>query len=711
MSPSKRDSIAKRLLAFAGVTTRTFACAAIAAIAAHGSVASAQSPMAEFGSGDLRPVREVTAARQYAARNRAVAPTPVRAPVNETLRWRSSTDLKPAPHHLPTEDVFAVDTPAPGRVVEDRPTLPNPMRSVRTAQYYRPDDRAISSTAPANKTRSAATLRTTQPQPGTVQASTVQSGTVQSGTVQQAAWSNETRAILNEALQNDAPPMHESDTAARDDFFGDPFGDSKHATASAKLNRAASRPRYNQQFNDYQKSNRQNLNATADQRLALQFEMVPPNDAAGNTSGSPSASNQGKISNPFRDPGNSELPVPKSAAEATLPDPSQPSIEALAPTVQEAPEFDSLFQDAPKASSDASAESTLPSPSQESGNLFDSINGDSPAMDPKSDDGSIRDLLESVDPRNEIDDSTERLPEPERKSSDATESPSDREDLFANPFPKKRGDADQDDLDRLRERMELRRRKRSEAADDADEPEESDLSDSSKSDIPDGLTCDQFRQRISRETIRTLSLDISAPFRPDVFETDEYEKLKAKFDAAQPVRQWTSVNGSVIASGRLRDLAYEKAVIETDLGGTQEISLSQLSEGDWAYISKNWGLPKECRLEQVAYQPRSWQPHTFTWKASNLCHKPLYFEEVNLERYGHTAGPFLQPVVSSAHFFANIAVLPYKMGIHPPGECQYALGYYRPGNCAPWIIPPVPLSLRGAAAQAAVVTTGFWLIP
>ena len=73
-----------------------------------------------------------------------------------------------------------------------------------------------------------------------------------------------------------------------------------------------------------------------------------------------------------------------------------------------------------------------------------------------------------------------------------------------------------------------------------------------------------------------------------------------------------------------------------------------------------------------------------TWKASNLCHKPLYFEEVNLERYGHTAGPVLQPLVSSAHFFGNIIVLPYKMGVHGPTECQYSLGYYRPGNCAPW---------------------------
>jgi hypothetical protein len=100
-----------------------------------------------------------------------------------------------------------------------------------------------------------------------------------------------------------------------------------------------------------------------------------------------------------------------------------------------------------------------------------------------------------------------------------------------------------------------------------------------------------------------------------------------------------------------------------------------------------------------------------TWKSSELMHKPLYFEEVALERYGHTAGPILQPVLSTGHFFANIAVLPYKMGIHPMSECQYALGYYRPGNCAPWQIPAVPLSGRGALMQAGVVTGVAGLLP
>ncbi len=122
-------------------------------------------------------------------------------------------------------------------------------------------------------------------------------------------------------------------------------------------------------------------------------------------------------------------------------------------------------------------------------------------------------------------------------------------------------------------------------------------------------------------------------------------------------------------------------------------------------------LPYECTLNGNGYPYRHWVPITFMWKASALCHKPLYFEQRQLERYGHSAGPFAQPFVSGAHFFANLAFLPYQMGIHPPNECQYALGYYRPGSCAPWLIDPIPFSLRGAAMQAAAVAGAAYLLP
>ncbi|TVQ00446.1 MAG: hypothetical protein EA381_07575 [Planctomycetaceae bacterium] len=228
---------------------------------------------------------------------------------------------------------------------------------------------------------------------------------------------------------------------------------------------------------------------------------------------------------------------------------------------------------------------------------------------------------------------------------------------------------------------------------------------------PVAFSCDDFRTNIAQATIQTISLDISPPFRPDVIEMDEFDKLRNRFQERQEVREWTSVDGRKLGRGRLHDMGYEKVIIETEFGTREELPISRIAEADLAYISEQWGLPDICLIDRPDYQPRAWQPSKITWKASNLMHNPLYFQDVNLERYGHTAGPILQPVVSSAHFFANIATLPYQMGVHLPRECQYPLGYYRPGDCAPWITPPVPLSLRGALFQAGAVGAAVGLIP
>jgi len=135
-------------------------------------------------------------------------------------------------------------------------------------------------------------------------------------------------------------------------------------------------------------------------------------------------------------------------------------------------------------------------------------------------------------------------------------------------------------------------------------------------------------------------------------------------------------------------------------------------------ISVKGEAPPDCPLPQEAIFPnytvdvyhRNWACLTYTWKASALCHKPLYFEEMSVERYGHSWG-IAQPVVSGAHFFGSLALLPYQMGVHPPGECIYPLGYYRPGSCAPKMWYQAPLSLRGALAQGGAVTGLVFLLP
>ena len=121
--------------------------------------------------------------------------------------------------------------------------------------------------------------------------------------------------------------------------------------------------------------------------------------------------------------------------------------------------------------------------------------------------------------------------------------------------------------------------------------------------------------------------------------------------------------------------------------------------------------PCECRLEGEAFQQRRFAATMFTWKAAGYCHKPLYFEDWSLERYGHSRGFVADSFTSAAHFFTTLPVLPYKMGVELPWECVYPLGYYRPGNCAPWTVPAVPISARGFAVEAATITGLVFLFP
>lgn len=223
-------------------------------------------------------------------------------------------------------------------------------------------------------------------------------------------------------------------------------------------------------------------------------------------------------------------------------------------------------------------------------------------------------------------------------------------------------------------------------------------------------SCDEMRQRARSQSINEISLNISPHFGEGLRSKVDPEKQRMDFVMNAPVRDWTDINGNIVATGKLIDLKNGLVWVEA-VQGIKSISLSILSDMDQAYIGKVWNLPIKCGLGYETYAGRNFTPSAMEWKASGLCNKPLYYEEVQLERYGHEIGPILQPLFSSAHFFTNTLILPYKMGINPPTECQYALGYYRPGSCAPYMIPPFPWSLRGAAAQAKAVVGAAALIP
>ncbi len=110
------------------------------------------------------------------------------------------------------------------------------------------------------------------------------------------------------------------------------------------------------------------------------------------------------------------------------------------------------------------------------------------------------------------------------------------------------------------------------------------------------------------------------------------------------------------------------------------------------------------------YTPAPWNRahpdrNTFAFR-----HNPLYFEDPNLERCGHSAG-YLTEAVNIAHFAGRIPIVPYMMGANPPCECVRALPdcptCHSFGTDA---YVPEP-TLRAIATQAAATTGFIFLVP
>lgn len=96
---------------------------------------------------------------------------------------------------------------------------------------------------------------------------------------------------------------------------------------------------------------------------------------------------------------------------------------------------------------------------------------------------------------------------------------------------------------------------------------------------------------------------------------------------------------------------------------------------------------------------RGISPSVYTWSAPHFFHHPLYFEQVNLERYGQGPHRCLQPLYSAAHFFGTVPLMPYKAGSSPPHERVHVLGHRRPGSFAPYQWHWTRFSWRGVAYQ------------
>lgn len=104
------------------------------------------------------------------------------------------------------------------------------------------------------------------------------------------------------------------------------------------------------------------------------------------------------------------------------------------------------------------------------------------------------------------------------------------------------------------------------------------------------------------------------------------------------------------------------------------------------------------------------EPKTVSWVPPALAHKPVYFEEVGVERYGQTRSPALQPVISGGKFLADAVTLPYKMGVDSPERVAYDVGLPRPGSPTSGVRESLPFSMKGMLYQGAASTGAVFFI-
>ncbi len=157
--------------------------------------------------------------------------------------------------------------------------------------------------------------------------------------------------------------------------------------------------------------------------------------------------------------------------------------------------------------------------------------------------------------------------------------------------------------------------------------------------------------------------------------------------------------------------AEEIAAIESDLKPIQ--SVLAMTKPEAGEMPKDYASKRFAQAGQVTHRmghSRTNMESQLMWEAPAIAHRPLYFEDINLERHGYKI-PIVQPAVSAAHFFGRVPLLPYLAASEGHREPQYTLGHYRPGDYAPYSLYVPKLKLDGSIAEAAFMTGIMFAFP
>lgn len=121
-------------------------------------------------------------------------------------------------------------------------------------------------------------------------------------------------------------------------------------------------------------------------------------------------------------------------------------------------------------------------------------------------------------------------------------------------------------------------------------------------------------------------------------------------------------------------------------------------------------FPEEPILSRDRYKGRHWTPTYEIVEPQYVCHGRLLFEELNSERYGWDLG-VIQPLVSAAVFYADVAALPYNAFKDFGRKFECNAGYCLPGDPVPYLIYPPEWSLTGVLAEGCAIAALIAVFP
>jgi hypothetical protein len=121
-------------------------------------------------------------------------------------------------------------------------------------------------------------------------------------------------------------------------------------------------------------------------------------------------------------------------------------------------------------------------------------------------------------------------------------------------------------------------------------------------------------------------------------------------------------------------------------------------------------FPEEPPVSKERYLGRRFPRMIERVEPGYVVYQRLLFEQKNAERYGWSYGP-LHPLIATAIFYKDAALLPYHLATRPFQQWESDAGYALPGDPQPLLLYPEEFSWTGLAAEVGAGVPLFFIFP